>query len=392
MKRLAIITTHPIQYNAPFFKLLSGSNKVQTKVFYTWGETVLEKKYDPGFNKAIKWDIPMLDGYDYEFLENTAKKKGSHFFNGIINPTIISRLIEYRPDAILVYGWKFNAHLKVIRYFKNKIPVWFRGDSILLNEKNNFKSLLKNMVLKWVYTHIDIAFYTGTNNKIYFEKNGLKSGQLIPAFHAVDNERFENKSGRYSGCAEAFRDELKISDADLVFLFAGKLIPVKNIATLIKAFSKINKKQVRLVIVGNGPEEKSLKESYAGIRNLHFLDFQNQKVMPAIYHLCDIFVLPSIGETWGLSVNEAMAAGKAILISDKCGCAIDLVKNGENGYIFKAADKEDLLEKMLLLTEAGDDLKQLQANSIKKIQNFTFQKFVEAIENLFDKTDDQPGK
>ncbi len=89
MKRLAIITTHPIQYNAPLFKLLSKRNNISIKVFYTWGEAVLQKKYDPGFGKTIEWDIPLLEGYEYTFVENTAKKPGSHHFSGIDNPRLI---------------------------------------------------------------------------------------------------------------------------------------------------------------------------------------------------------------------------------------------------------------------------------------------------------------
>src|ERR1022692_4201496 len=128
MRRLAVITTHPVQYNAPLFELLHKHGKVAVKVFYTWGEEVLEKKFDPGFGKIVQWDIPLLNGYDYEFLENTAKEKGSHHFNGIVNPTIIRDIQLWKPDAVLVYGWKFRSHLKVMRYFKNKVPVWFRGD------------------------------------------------------------------------------------------------------------------------------------------------------------------------------------------------------------------------------------------------------------------------
>jgi len=381
MKKLAIITTHPIQYNAPFFKLLSAGNKVQARVFYTWGRAVLEKKYDPGFNKTIEWDIPLLEGYDYEFLENTSKDPGSHHFNGIINPAILTRINEFGPDVVLVYGWKFKSHLQVLRHYKNKKPVWFRGDSVLLNERPGFKSFVKGMVLNWVYKHIDVAFYAGTNNRIYFEKSGLQPAQLTAAPHAVENERFGNSPGRYREGAAGFREQLKIGSNDLVFLYAGKLIPTKDIGTLIKAFARIKKMGVHLVIVGNGPEEASLKAKMAVVSNLHFLDFQNQAIMPAVYHLCDIFVLPSVGETWGLSVNEAMAAGKAILVSDRCGCAIDLVKNGENGYIFKAGDEQDLFEKMLLLTETGSQLKQMQGNSFVMIGEYTFRKFAEAIEN-----------
>src|SRR5580698_5332804 len=148
--RLAIITTHPIQYYSPVFKLLHARNNINIKVFYTWGELSL-KRYDPGFDKKIEWDTPLLDGYPYEWVKNDSKNAGTHHFNGIINPGLTSQVEAWKPDMVLVYGWAFNSHLKAIRYFKNKIPVLFRGDSTLLDEKGGVKSLLKFVFLKWVY-------------------------------------------------------------------------------------------------------------------------------------------------------------------------------------------------------------------------------------------------
>ena len=127
MEKLAIITTHPIQYNAPLFKLLTERNKIAVKVFYTWGETVLTDKYDPGFGKIIKWDIPLLAGYEYSFVKNIAAKPGSHHFRGVDNPTLNEEVKAWGADAILVYGWSFKSHLSSMRYFYKKIPVFFSG-------------------------------------------------------------------------------------------------------------------------------------------------------------------------------------------------------------------------------------------------------------------------
>src|SRR6478609_3539591 len=99
--KLAIITTHPIQYYAPVFKLLHQRKIIDIKVFYTWGEGAANK-YDPDFGKAIAWDIPLLDGYPYEWAENTAADAGSHHFQGIINPGLINQINNYNPDAVLV--------------------------------------------------------------------------------------------------------------------------------------------------------------------------------------------------------------------------------------------------------------------------------------------------
>src|ERR1700761_4618195 len=189
MKKLAIVTTHPIQYYAPVFQLLHQNKQIEITVFYTWGDGAL-KKYDPGFGKVIDWDVDLLTGYPYEWLKNTSAKPGSHNFNGIINPDIVERIELWQPDALLIYGWAYKSHLKCMRYFKNKIPVYFRGDSTLLDNNPGLKSSLKSLFLKWVYKHVDYVFYTGTNNKQYFKKYGLTDAQLIYAPHAVDNDHF----------------------------------------------------------------------------------------------------------------------------------------------------------------------------------------------------------
>ena len=115
IKRLAIITTHPIQYNAPLFKLIQERGNIQVKVFYTWGEAVLKNKFDPGFGQHISWDIPLLDGYDYSFEKNISTNPGSHHFKGIDNPDLIGNITAWNADAVLVYGWCFKSHLKAIR-------------------------------------------------------------------------------------------------------------------------------------------------------------------------------------------------------------------------------------------------------------------------------------
>lgn len=386
MKKLAIITTHPIQYNAPLFELLSQRKKIEIKVFYTWGASVLQEKYDPGFDKVIEWDIPLLKGYEFEFLENIAKDKGSHHFKGIDNPGIINAIKAFRPDAVLVYGWSFKSHLKVMRYFKNKIPVLFRGDSTLLNDTGFFSALKRNVFFRWVYKHIDLALFVGKNNYKYFKKAGLKKEQLVFAPHIVDNERFSCQSDDCKNQAAFFRKQLQIPLSALVFLFAGKFEPVKNPAIIPAAFSAAQfDNSVHLVMVGNGILEKELKDKYAAYPKIHFLDFQNQLQMPAIYGMADVFILSSISETWGLAVNEAMANGKIIIVSDKCGCAADLVEENINGYIFKSGDVEQLQTKMKTVIGNRQNIEKMKQNSKNKIKNFSLCKVAGSIEKLINR-------
>lgn len=356
MKKLAIITTHPIQYNAPWFKLLSAKEGIHIKVFYTWSQRQTEF-FDDNFGKEIKWDIPLLDGYDYTFVPNTAKKPGNKSFWGIKCPTLIPRILEYSPTHILIFGWNYYAHLKAMWYFKGKIPVWFRGDSTLLDEKRGLKIILRRLILKLVYQYVDKAFYVGQNNKNYFLKHGLTESQLIFAPHAIDIERFGNNHAiNYEALAKQWKFELGINESDFVILYCGKFESKKNPLLLLATFLNIKRDQtnshLKLIFTGGGILERKLKLLANNHKDVIFLPFQNQSKMPIVYRLAKVFCLPSQGpgETWGLAVNEAMACGRPVLVSDKVGCAVDLI-NENSGCIFKSGDKLSLFDSLDSIVE-----------------------------------------
>ena len=210
-------------------------------VFYTWGQAQGEK-FDPGFAGNVKWDIPLLDGYPHRFVTNTSRDPGTHHFAGIVNPVLNDEIEQWGPDAILIYGWNFNSHLKCIRHFRSKIPVLFRGDSTLLREQGPVKRIVRSLFLRWVYRHIDIALYAGESNKDYFKKFGLRDNQLVFMPHAVDNQKFSDPPAGITDYANVLRHELGIAANDKVILFAGKFEPIKNLERLIESFIK-NKDQ-----------------------------------------------------------------------------------------------------------------------------------------------------
>lgn len=368
MKKLAIITSHPIQYNAPLFRLLTERGKIGVKVFYTWGQTEQGFVYDPDFKKEFRWDIPLLDGYEKEFVENISANPGAGHFSGIKNRDLIQRIDRYDPAALLVFGWSFQSHLQVLRHYAGKKKILFRGDSTLLDEQKGLsvKKILRRLFLKWVYRHVDVAIYTGTANKAYYLKHGLGEEQLVYAAHAIDNGRFRDSDGSYEERAKLWRKELGIASDEFVFLFAGKLEAKKDPGLLIEAFSALPESTIRLIIVGNGELEEKLKQQAEGDKRIIFLDFQNQLQMPVVYRLGNLFVLPSKGpgETWGLAVNEAMACSRTVLVSDRCGCAADLVQG--NGFVFEAGNKAALQAALLFFAKHPDE----SAAMSRKASNF----------------------
>ena len=382
MRRLAIVVTHPIQYYAPVFKLMTDRTRIVLKVFYTRGEDQ-GSRYDPGFKREIAWDIPLLEGYDHTFVRNTSKSPGSSNFKGIINPTLVQEVLDWKPDAVLVYGWSYYSHLQLMRKLKGKIPILFRGDSHLLYPLPWWKQWLKKMVLTWVYRHVDLAFYVGTQNKQYYQAFGLKDQRLVFAPHAIDNERFFDSSTKnYSQQAANWRERLGFSAEDLVVLYAGKFEPQKNPQLLLEAiqiYNTKNTKPLKLLFVGNGILEGTLKEAAQKNDEVVFLNFQNQSQMPIIYRLGDILCLPSKSETWGLVINEALACNIPVIVSSQVGCATDLVLTGQTGRIFEANNLDQLLATIEQL------VKEVQNGTFKNkpetfIQNWSFEKQAQAFE------------
>ena len=336
-RKIALISSHPIQYNAPLFALMAKEPEIDLMVFYTWGEAALGPKYDPDFGKEIEWDIPLLEGYSYTFLKNTSKEPGSHHFKGIINSTINKEIEDWGPDVVWVWGWSFDSHLKTMRYFKGKVPVWFRGDSILLDEPKGFslKKIIRRIFLKWVYSYVDKAFYVGAHNKAYFKAHGLKENQLVYAPHAIDNNRFSYDDELLMQERIQFKAKHGIDENSTVVLYAGKLEPRKNPLFLIQMMRNIKSNKLKLIIVGNGPLLSVLKQELKNDDRVLFSDFVNQKWMPNIYKIASFLILPSVSETWGMALNEALASGTPIIASYKCGGSIDLI-NLSNGYLFNS--------------------------------------------------------
>ncbi len=341
--KLAVISTHPIQYHAPLFEALAESRTVHPRVFFTWSQTADAGVVDPGFGRTIAWDIPLLEGYEHEFVPNIARSPGNGRFWGLRNPDLTRVIAKWRAEAVLVFGWNSASHLGAMRHFKGRIPVLFRGDSTLLDRSTPWRSVARRAALWWVYRHIDAAIAVGSNNRDYFRWCGVADERIAFAPHAIDTKRFHDRDGTHERRAAEWRQGLGIPAGVRTVLFAGKLQPKKEPLLLLETFLESGAPG-HLIFVGSGVLERELRARAEGQARVHFIPFQNQQAMPTVYRLGDVFVLPSRGpgETWGLALNEAMASRRAVISSSKVGGARDLVQQGVNGWVFEAGSREQL--------------------------------------------------
>jgi glycosyltransferase involved in cell wall biosynthesis len=338
--RLAIVATHPIQYYAPWFQRVAAEPGIDLKVFYLWNFGVTEQR-DHGFGRNVQWDLPLLDGYAHEFVENTSSDPGTHHFWGLRNPSLTARLLQFQPDAILSYGYNYASCQRLVWTWDRKgAPLIFRGDSHRLLRSDGPTEQIRRQWIQTVFRRFGAFLYVGEANRDYFRYHGVPDDKLFFTPHAVDNVRFIGAEADAREQAIRRRAELGIPPEQKVILFAGKFQPKKRPDHLIAAFIALNREDAVLVLVGDGEMEAALRAQAGAHPRIHFVPFQNQSLMPRTYALADLFVLPSQGrdETWGLAVNEAMCLGKPIIVSSQVGCAQDLVRPGENGLVFPAGD------------------------------------------------------
>lgn len=361
-RRLAILTSHPIQYNAPLFRELAAQEDLTLRVFYCWEGTA--NAFDHEFNRAVTLDIPMLEGYDWEMVPNFARDPGTHHFGGLHNPEMNARIAGFAPDSLLVFGWAWRTNLSALRHFHGRVPILFRGDSTLDSTHHaRWKSLLRKLLLTWVYRHVDLALSPGQENRRYLKTMGLPEGRIRHMPHAIDVQRFSATDPETKRRAAEMRSDLGISSTALVFLFAGKFVHRKQVHVLLSAFQALQERlpdeDMHLVLAGDGPDEPGLRAQASGLSSVHFAGFRNQSEMPETYRMADVYVLPSLRDTWGLGLNEALTAGCVAIASDRVGAAPDLLKDKPYGRIFTCGDARALCATMLELARNRADLRGL---------------------------------
>ena len=370
MTKLAIISSHPIQYYAPWFRHINQINDIELKVYYLWdfGAT---NQFDPKFNTYIQWDLPLLRGYLSEFVPNISSNPGTHGFWGLQNPTLMRQVQQFRPDVVLLFGYNYASLWRFLLTW-NDGALLFRGDSHRLAPQKGLIVALKRKIISRIFKKFRAFLYVGQANYNYFRYHGVNSQQLFFAPHAVDNYRFISQFDTAHSQAKTWKIELEIPDDSLVVLFAGKFEAQKRPLDLLAAFIQSKLKNTTLLFVGSGSLEEQLKSEAEGHTSVYFAPFQNQSQMPRTYAIADLVVLPSYSETWGLVINEAMCMGKPVIVSSRVGCAQDLVTPDENGLIFPAGDVAALAEALQTACANPSRLKQWGKASYRKITDYSY--------------------
>lgn len=385
--RLAFIVSHPIQYYVPLYQRLAKRDDISIKVFFTWHDGSVPV-LDRGFGMPVAWDIPLNQGYGFEQVANTAAVPGTHHFFGLRNPSLIRQVLAWNPTAVHITGWAWWSHLQALYALHRRgVPTLFRGDSHLLSERlTGMRWVVKRAALSRIYRWPTAFLATGQANQAYYKAFGVEDGKITICPHSIDYPRFAEPAQTYEQDALRWRTELGIGPEQIVLLFVGKFEPNKAVLRYMKLVERLQDENIVAVMVGGGALQEDV-DKIAGHRSRLFrvLPFQNQSRMPIVYRLGDIFVLPSVSETWGVAVNEALACSRPVIVSDKVGCAPDVIDDS-CGYVISMVEDESFLRTMRELVRNKSKLENMRPYASAKARHFdvstTESILIEAVERL----------
>jgi glycosyltransferase involved in cell wall biosynthesis len=352
MKPVIFLNSHPVQYFAPLYKYLN-QNGLPTKAWYCSDESI-KGGLDVQFGVQVKWDIPLLEGYDSVFFKNYSWKP-SHFkgFWGLMNFGVIRQLSKEPKSIIVVHGYHYFTHMMVLLLAKAfGHTLCYRFELPLIHEKSRKKWVvglrkffLKNIILK----QVDYFLYIGSGNFKFYKHLDVPDRKLVFCPYSVDNSRFQAAKLELDPQVPLIRSNLGIPAPDKIILYSGKYIQKKRPMDVLKAFHQLGDSRCWLVMIGDGNLREEMEKYIGenGVKQVILTGFINQSKVVDYYAMSDVFVMASsVGETWGLSVNEALNFNLPVVVSDFTGSSADLVKNGDNGYTYETGNVTELADKL----------------------------------------------
>jgi 1,2-diacylglycerol 3-alpha-glucosyltransferase len=312
-----------------------------------------------GAEGTYAWES--VEGADaFTRLTLTARGEGSHEWRRRLASQMEKALNETRPDVVAVPGWSFTDALCGLGWCARiGIPAIVMSDSHGGGER---RSWWKEEPKRRVVSLFSSALVAGRPHADYLIQLGMPRERIFLGYDAVDNGYFEDKAEESRNQKAESRNKFGLPER--YFLASARFIEEKNLLRLIQAYARYRtlcEKSVlsgpvvpwSLVLLGDGPLRDSLSSQLSTL-NLHghvqMPGFKQYPDLPTYYGLASALILPSVSETWGLVVNEAMASGLPVLVSNRCGCVPDLVQDGVNGFTFDPLDVEALAQLMFKIS------------------------------------------
>jgi glycosyltransferase involved in cell wall biosynthesis len=389
--RVLFVYSHPIQYVSPLLRLMARQWDILVAYCCLQGA---EAGMDPEFGIELAWDVPLLDGFSWAHVPNRSPRPGLGRFTGLINPGLWKLVRTGKFDAVVVCGYAYvSSWIAILAALSARIPLLMVTDTFRLASRQGWwwKRWVKKPFVRFIYRLVDIVLVTSTAGRQYLRSLGVSDDHIVHANSSVDNDYFAQAAAQVDRAA--VRARWSISDEALVVLFCAKLAPWKRPQDLLHAYAILCRQQPQigeaayLVFAGDGPLRESLEAEARslGIENhVRFLGFVNQSALPEVYAASDLMVLPSEYDPCPLVVNETMACGLPVVVSDEVGVRFDLVLPGTTGDVFPVGNQEVLAGILARLLTNQQGLKRMGAAARQRMETWSYRQCLEGYAQAFE--------
>lgn len=332
---------------------------------------------------TVLFERHKADDRDREWLLNQANSFHAEYLRGFkigadnaFCPEVVKWLVK-SFDIIVIGGYSTPTAMFVIFLLRMmRKPFVLNADGGLIKKDSRARHLLKSYFIQ---------------SAQYYLSSGKKTNQYLKHYGAKPDAIFEYpfSSFRKQDIKEynwqeklSCRDELKISERQII-LAVGQFIYRKGFDTLLEACSLLPK-DYGVYIVGGKPTSNysALQKEYK-LDNVHFIEFKDKDTLNKYYMACDLFVLPTREDIWGLVINEAMAYGLPVITTTKCVAGLELIENDKNGFVIPPDNAMMLAEKIQAILDNTDLAADMRTNSLGKIQKYTLEEMVKQHLNVF---------
>lgn len=331
--RISFLVERPTQFDAPFFRFAAQDPEHESRVLFT-GSRIADPVFDPELEKTVSWGIDLLEGYRHEVCPAQDQTRW-----------LRDRLQPGRCDLLITNGYTQPLYRLGARVAKRAgTATALRIDSVLWDSstaRNLVKRLLFATYMKRMY---DIFLGVSSLTLDYLQAFGVPRARTGLFPYAVDVEDFRSRSALSAEERAAFRERLGVPPDAQVVLSLTKFNDREAPWDLLRAFARIDRQNLWLVLAGDGPAREDLERLARehGIDRVHFPGYVPYPELPALYAASDLFVHPARRERWGVSVQEALACGLPVVVSSRVGAGQDLIETGGNGFLYTVGDDGEL--------------------------------------------------
>lgn len=385
-RKLLIIGTHPVQYHAPVYRHLNEHLNVPLHMIYA-SDFSVTGYYDPDFQTRFAWDSDLFTPADKCTFLSRASAGGAKSVAEISTKGLAKKLREVDPAAVMLTGYSPAFHLQAFGHVAwRPFPILFRAETTVRKRSHGWKQRLRSQLLRNVYRRCSRLLPIGEDSYQHYRELGCPKEKLVFSRYCVSTSAFQCDPQDRALHRSQIRSQFRLTADQRVILFSGKLIAHKRPDLLLQSIRRLPEHQRRHVVVlflGSGPEQGTISIEAAKDPAIPvvFAGFKNQTELSPFYNASDLLALPSVSETWGLVVNEALHHGIPCVVTDTVGSAKDLVKPGITGEISAGT-----IEAFAAALSRGLDLAQsdgVAANCRDLVENYTVAKAAEGIRDAF---------